>query len=274
MTLSYSDFDYVRTLVQKRSAIVLEDEKSYLAESRLLSLARREGYPSVADLVAQLRVGTVNGLHQRVVEAMTTNETSFFRDIHPFEALRKVVLPQLIEARKATRRLHIWSAASSTGQEPYSLAILLREHFPQLAGWDVRILATDLSTEVLARAREGIYGQIEINRGLPATLLVKYFQRQGVNWQLKDDLRKMVEFRAMNLIEPWPTMPSMDIVLIRNVLIYFDVPTKKDILGKTRRLLRPDGYLFLGGAESTFNLDDAFERMQLERASVYRLRQP
>ena len=272
MTLEVKEFEFIRSFVQKRSAIVLDDEKQYLVESRLQPLARREGFSNVAELVMQMQASPVNGLHQKVVEAMTTNETSFFRDIHPFDALRRVVLPELIAARSATRQLRIWCAACSTGQEPYSLAMLLRENFPQLQSWNVSILATDLSTQVLEKARDGSFNQIEINRGLPAPYLLKYFQRQGMNWQLKEDLRKMIDFRSMNLIEPWPLMPPADVVLLRNVLIYFDVNTKKDILAKVRRLLRPDGYLFLGGAESTFNLDDAFKRVELERSSVYRLR--
>ena len=272
MTLTQADFDYVRGLVQKRSAIVLENEKLYLAETRLQSLARREGLESVGHLLNQLRADSSNGMLQKVVEAMTTNETSFFRDIHPFEMLKKVVLPELIKQRSVERQLQIWCAASSTGQEPYSLAMLIRENFPLLAGWNVRIVASDISTQVLEKARQGRYSQLEVNRGLPAPLLVKNFQRLGVDWQIKEDLRRMVDFRLINLIESWPPMPPLDIVLIRNVLIYFDVSTKKQILGKIRRLLRPDGYLFLGGAETTLNLDDSFERTEFQRSGCYRLR--
>ncbi len=264
------DFDYVRDLVRKRSAIVLENEKSYLVESRLQPLARREGFASINELVTKLRVTGFDGLHSRVVEAMTTNETLFFRDLQPFEALRKVILPELIEKRMSARQLRIWCAACSTGQEPYSIAMTIKEHFPQLATWDVKILATDLSTQVLEKARSGSFNQIEINRGLPAPFIVKYFDRQGMNWQLKEPVRQMIEFQPLNLIEAWPPMSSMDIVFIRNVLIYFEVQTKKEILKKVRRLLRPDGVLFLGGAESTFNLDDSFARTEIEKTSVYR----
>lgn len=251
---------------------MLDDGKQYLVESRLQPLARREGLTNVAELVKELQGSSRNGLHQKVIEAMTTHETSFFRDIRPFDALRRAVLPELIAARSATRTLRIWCAACSTGQEPYSLAMLLRENFPQLQGWDVSILATDLSMQILEKAREGIFNQIEINRGLPAPYLLKYFQRQGMNWRVKEDLRQMVNFRPMNLIEPWPLMPPVDVVLLRNVLIYFDINTKKSILSNVRRLMRPDSYLFLGGAESTFNLDDAFKRVELEQSSVYCLR--
>lgn len=267
-----TDFDFVRDLVRKRSAIVLENEKSYLVESRLLPLARKEGFTSIDEMVAKLRLSMFGTLHGKVVEAMTTNETSFFRDLQPFEALRKVVLPELITKRAASRQLRIWCAASSSGQEPYTIAMLIREHLPQLATWDVKILATDLSTQVLDKARSGIFNQIEVNRGLPAQYLMKYFDRQGMNWQLKESIRQMIDFKPLNLIETWPPMSVMDIVFIRNVLIYFDVQTKKNILGKVRRLLRPDGFLFLGGAESTYNLDDSFVRTEIEKASVYRLR--
>jgi chemotaxis protein methyltransferase CheR len=272
VALSQADFEYVRGLVLRRSAIVLENEKHYLAETRLQAVARREGIDSLDTLVARLRTAPHNGLQQKVVEAMTTNETSFFRDVQPFEMLKQVVVPELMKRRATERQLSIWCAASSTGQEPYSLAMLLREHFPALATWKVRITASDLSTEVLEKARQGRYSQLEVNRGLPAQMLVKYFQRQGVDWQIKDDLRGLIDYRQVNLIEPWPSMPPLDVILIRNVLIYFDVETKRQILGKARRLLRPDGYLFLGGAETTLNLDDSFERVEFQRAGCYQLR--
>jgi chemotaxis protein methyltransferase CheR len=241
-------------------------------ESRLLPIVRSEGLASLSDLVARLRSPLANGLQQKVVEAMTTNETSFFRDLYPFDALKKTLMPELIAKREKERKLNFWCGASSSGQEPYTIAILLREHFPALANWSFRFLATDLSVEMVERACAGRYTQLEVNRGMPAPLLVKYFQRNGVEWQVKDEVRKMVEFRCMNLADSWMTMPEMDVVFLRNVLIYFDVPTKKAILGKIRRILRPDGYLFLGAAETTLNLDDGFERMQFDKAGCYRLR--
>src|SRR5262249_11559623 len=195
------DFDFVRALIHKRAGIVLEEEKAYLVESRLSNLACREGFSSATDLVVQLRADRGTGMAQKVVQAMTTNETSFFRDTHPFEALRKHVLPDLLGRRAQTRRLHIWCGAASTGQEPYSVAMLVREHFDALLGWELRITATDLSTDALARAREGRYSQLEINRGLPASFLVKYFTHQGTDWQLKDEVRRMVDYRPLNLIE-------------------------------------------------------------------------
>ncbi len=272
MALSNADCDCIRTLVRRRSGIVLEEEKAYLIETRLTALARREGFASVENLLAKFRTQASNGLQDKVVEALTTNETSFFRDVQPFEALRQVVIPELLKRREQQRRLFIWCAAASSGQEPYSLAMLLHDSFPALAGWHVRILATDFSLEMLERARRGVYSHFEVNRGLPAPLLVKFFEKQGLEWRLKDSLRRLVEFRQLNLIDPWPPMPAPDVSLMRNVLIYFDVEMKKALLGRARRLLRPDGYLFLGGAETPMGLDDGFERIPFDRSGCYRLR--
>jgi chemotaxis protein methyltransferase CheR len=270
--ITTSDFDFVRGLVRDRSAIVLEPGKEYLVESRLLSLVQRKGLNDIGTLVDELRRTRDGGLQSQVVEAMTTNETSFFRDIHPFNALRTTLLPELIESRSTERSIKIWSAACSSGQEPYTIAMLIRENFPALAAWNVSILGTDLSTEVLDRAREGRYAQLEVNRGLPAPLLVKYFEHHGASWVVKPDVKRAVEFRPMNLIMPWPSLPRFDFVFLRNVLIYFDRATKHQILERVRSVLRPDGYLFLGAAESTLNVHDGYERVALERAGCYRLR--
>ena len=270
--MEVTDFEFVRDLVRTKSAIVLDGEKHYLVESRLQPLARQEGFASLTECVAKLRSTMFGSLHAKVIEAMTTNETSFFRDISPFEALRKVILPELIAKRGMTRQLRIWCAACSTGQEPYTLAMLIKDGFPQLDGWDVKLLATDLSTQVLEKARSGCFNQTEINRGLPAPYVLKFFDRKGMNWQVSPPIRQMVDFQSLNLIEPWPPLGTMDIVFIRNVLIYFDVATKKGILSKIKKLLRPDGYMFLGGAESTLSLDDSFFRSEIEKASIYRLR--
>lgn len=272
MPLEVKDFEYIRTFLLKRSAISLDDEKRYLVESRLQPLARKEGFSSVGELVHKMQTSVVNGLHQRVVEAMTTHETSFFRDINPFDAIRRVILPELITARAIFRTIKIWCMACSTGQEPYSLAMLIREYFPQLHGWTIKILATDLSAQVLERAREGRFNQHEINRGLPAPFMLKYFSRQGMTWQANDDIRSLIDFQQMNLIEPWTVQGPMDIIFLRNVLIYFEVDVKKDILSKARRVLRPDGSLLLGGSENAVGLDDSFRRVQIEQTSVYRLR--
>ena len=212
-----------------------------------------------------------SALQAKAIDALTTNETFFFRDFQPFEALRKIIIPQLIEQRAVQRRLSIWSAACSTGQEPYTIAMLLREHFPQLADWSVSILATDLSPTVLAQARAGSYNQFEVNRGLPAPLLLKYFTKVADRWLVKEELKKGIEFRAMNLVEPWPIFLPFDIVLIRNVMIYFDVPTKQAILKRIRACLQPQGTLFLGTAETTLNLDPAWAPVTHGGATVYQL---
>jgi chemotaxis protein methyltransferase CheR len=271
MSISSGDFEYIRALVRERAAIVLQPDKQYLVEARLQALASREGYASVADLVARLRTAPAEELSRKVTEAMTTNETMFFRDGHPFETLRRIIIPELIKLRAERRTLDIWCGAASTGQEPYSLIMLLREHFPLLAQWTVRVVATDISAEVLARARSGIYNQLEVNRGLPPALLQKYFRRQGSGWQINADVRRAVEFREMNLCRPWPAMPEMDLIFLRNVLIYFDVDTKKAILGRVRRQLSEDGYLFVGSSETTINLDDAFFPVMYDRTVCYRL---
>ena len=268
-TLAAPDFDYIAQLVHRRSAIVLEPGKEYLAESRLESIARDHGLASVGELVSHMRSGMLD-LSDAVVDAMTTNETSFFRDAHPFNALRDTVLPELIEARRVARSITIWCGATSSGQEPYSVAMLIREHFPELTGWQVRIIATDISPSMLQRTREGRYSQLEVNRGLPAPMLVKHFTRDGMHWVVSDDLKRMVSAQYLNLNERWPVMPPFDLVLLRNVLIYFDVPTKQQILAKVRQSLRPDGLLLLGGAETTMNLDANFERVPHGRSTWYR----
>lgn len=270
--MTTADFDFVRTYVRDQAAIVLEPGKEYLVESRLQTLVRKENMSSVDALLAKLRAEPTNGLHRKVVDAMTTNETSFFRDIHPFEALKKTLLPELIVRNAPERKLNFWCGAASTGQEPYSVMMMLADHFPDLLKWELKFIATDLNVEVLARARAGRYNQLEVNRGLPASMLVKHFTRQSSEWEIKEDLRRRVDFRELNLIGAWPWMPPLDVVFLRNVLIYFDVETKKSILAKIRRLLRPGGYLLLGGAETTFNIDDNFERVALEKTTCYRLK--
>lgn len=261
MSISREGFDYVRTLVYTQSGLVLEPGKEYLVESRLQPLAQSEGLNSVQALVERLRGSSLNGLHQRVVEAMTTNETSFFRDLHPFEELRKSILPQLIEKRRLERQITIWSAVCSSGQEPYTIAMILQEHFPELAGWTCRLMASDIAEEVLAKARSGRYNQLEVSRGLPAAYLVKYFHHRGNEWEIGEQLRRKVEYFPINLTKPWPALPRIDIILMRNVLIYFDIETKKRIFANLRRQIQADGYLALGGAETTLGIDDSFERI-------------
>ncbi len=269
-TLNTNAFEYICTLVRDKSAIVLEPSKTYLVESRLNPVARANGLASIDDLVEALRKPNSTKLTQAVIEAMTTNETSFFRDLHPFDALKSTIVPGLMEARSRERVLNIWSNACSSGQEVYTIAMLLKENFPDLGGWKVRLVASDLSTQILDKAREGIFNQTEVNRGLPLPMLLKYFQKNGLTWQIKEEIRKMVEFRQVNLVETFPQLPPMDIVFLRNVLIYFAPETKRDILQKVRKVMRPDGVLFLGGAETTMNLDVPFVREQVGKATVYK----
>jgi chemotaxis protein methyltransferase CheR len=271
MSISPVDFEYLRKLMAEHTAIVLDAGKEYIAESRLACLVVQEGFDSVPDLIRVLRSNSYDGLQRKVVNAMTNNETWFFRDLLPFQALRTSILPAMIAARSADRKLNIWCAACSSGQEPYSIAMLLRENFPELRTWNVRLLATDVSTSVLERAKRGHYSQLEVNRGLPAPLLARYFTREGLDWVISDELRRSIDFRSFNLAEAWPQLPEADIIFLRNVLIYFGVETKRTILARVRRVLRPDGYMFLGGAETTLNLDEHFERVQYESTAFYRL---
>jgi chemotaxis protein methyltransferase CheR len=265
-------FDYLARFVREKSAIVLDPSKAYLLESRLMPVARDNGIGSLVDLVSALKRSGSRPLATQVIDAMTTNETSFFRDLHPFEALKAAILPDMLERRSKERTLTIWSNACSSGQEVYSIAMMLREHFPVLnAGWRVKLIASDLSTAILKKAQEGVFNQTEVNRGLPMPMLLKYFTKFGLQWQINDEIRRSIEFREVNLVEPWPpTMPSMDIIFLRNVLIYFDPATKTEILRKARKLLKPDGYLFLGGGETMMNLDLPFERTMVGKATVYR----
>ena len=264
---------YFRDLLLERSAIVLDASKTYLIEARLQSLARNEGLNSLDELAERLQGQPYCSLHQSVVEALTTGETSWFRDHHPFELLSNVIIPELVESRAMSQKLTFWSAACASGQEPYTVAMILKERFPDLSTWDVQCLATDLSSKMIARTRDGIYNQLEVNRGLPAAMLVKYMRKKGTGWQIADEIRKMVDAREMNLMSSWTTLPvDIDVIFLRNVMIYFDIETKKEILSKVRRVLAPDGYLFLGGAETTLNLDDGFERLTEHCGSCYRLR--
>lgn len=270
MTITTSDFVYVAELLRRESAIALSPGKEYLVNARLLPVARAIGLPSVAALVATLRAGAAAALRRRVVEALTTNETSWFRDREPFRALSGIVLPELIGAGRPGRPLRIWSAACSTGQEPYSIAITLREHLPP--GVRCEVVASDLSTAVLARAEAGRFSQLEINRGMPAPLLVKYFVREGAHWLVSPALRRDMTFSRVNLVEPHPPLRPFDVIFLRNVLIYFDLDAKRAVLKQLGRLLNPGGWLFLGVAETTLGLSDDFERDASGKTSAYRLR--
>ena len=237
MSVTPNEFEYVRALIHQRAGIVLEQGKEYLVEARLSPLAEKEGFNSLGEYLGRLQRDTFNGSHRKLIHAMTTNETLFFRDIRPFELLRTRIIPDLIAARAAERCLTFWSAACSTGQEPYTVAMTLREYFPQLQGWNIRIIASDLSSDVLARAIRGHYSQLEVNRGLPVKFLVKYFNRDGDDWQIREEIRRMIEFREMNLTEAWSFLPKIDVVFMRNVLIYFNQETKRKILSKIAPLI-------------------------------------
>lgn len=263
--MNQQDFEILTGLVKERSGIVLTKEKSYLLESRLLPLARKRGMSGLDDLVAAIRSKRDEPLIVAVTEAMTTNESSFFRDIRPFDIFRKVVLPEMLEARATKRAIRIWCAACSTGQEPYTLAICLREEAAKLAGWRTEIIGTDLSKEVLEKARVGLYSQFEVQRGMPIQLLMKYFTQVNETWQISPQIRAMVKLRPLNLLENLSGIGSFDIVFCRNVLIYFDNPTKKSVLEKIARLMPPDGKLFLGGAETVIGVTNVFRPVPGQR---------
>lgn len=252
-----ADFAFLRDYLRKRSGLSLGPEKRYLVESRLTPVCRRFGIATLTDLVGTLRLSREGPLERAVVEAMTTNETFFFRDRAPFDLFRDVLLPQAIAARSPHRRLRIWSAAASTGQEPYSLAMMIHEAAAQLAGWQVEIVGTDLSTEVLEKARLGLYSHFEVQRGLPVQLLVKHFTQVGEQWRISPAIAGMVNYKPLNLLSPFEHLGQFDIVYCRNVLIYFDAPTKADVLQRIAKALAPDGALLLGAAETVIGLTEA-----------------
>ncbi|GAA0483267.1 chemotaxis protein methyltransferase [Paractinoplanes deccanensis] len=270
MTLSQAEFAFVSQLVRREASIVLAPGKEYLVEARLIPVARSVGAPNVSEFLADLQRRPNPQNQRKIIDALTTNETSWFRDREPFSALTDVVLPELVKSRSATRKIRIWSAASSSGQEAYSLAITLQENLPP--GWSYEIMGTDISTEMVKRAETGEYSQVEVNRGLPAQQLVQYFERAGAHWRISQQLRRNVSFKLMNLTAPFPAMQPFDVIFLRNVLIYFDVATKRSVLQNMAKVLRPDGWLFLGAAETTIGIDDNYERVAAGRTSAYRAR--
>jgi chemotaxis protein methyltransferase CheR len=251
------DFEFLRAFLKARSGLALTPEKRYLVESRLSPVCRRFAMADLTQLVTTLKGGRTPSLENAVIEAMTTNETFFFRDKGPFDLFKDVLLPRYLTARAATRRLRIWCAAASTGQEPYSLAMLLNEASARLAGWKVEIIATDISTEVLEKAKAGLYNQFEVQRGLPIQLLVKYFKQNGDLWQISPQIRSMVDYRSLNLIKDFGHLGSFDIVYCRNVLIYFDKPMKSNVLQRLSNAMASDGALLLGAAETVIGLTEA-----------------
>jgi chemotaxis protein methyltransferase CheR len=267
VTLHAPDFAYVTQFVRQRSSIDLQPGKEYLVESRLAPVARAVGERDIAGVVARLRSGD-SRIGDLVVDALTTNETSWFRDTHPFQVVTQHLLPEL--ARSGSRSVTIWSAGCSSGQEAYSLAMLLLDWLPLHPGVRAQIVGTDISPTMVERARAARYSQLEVNRGLPAQYLVTHFEQAGREWVLKPQVRSFARFETRNLSLPPVGLPTCDIVFLRNVLIYFDVEAKRTVLANVRRVLRPGGYLLLGGAESTLNLDAAFRRTELGRAVVFR----
>ena len=261
------DYDYLRKLLKERSGLDLSPDKQYLVESRLLPMARRLGLAGIPDLVQKMK-GGAEPITKDVIEAMTTNETFFFRDKVPFDHLREEILPSLLQARAARRSLRIWSAACSTGQEPYSIAMCLKEAGAALSGWRVEIVATDLSLGVLEKSKSGLFSQFEVQRGLPIQLLMKYFKQAGEVWEINPEIRAMVQFRQLNLLQDFSQLGSFDLIFCRNVLIYFDQPTKSAIFGRLAQRLESDGYLALGAAETVVGLTEAF-KPHASRRGIY-----
>ena len=265
--MTLQEYEYLCKILKERSGLLLSADKQYLIESRLLPLARRVGLSGIDELVQKMK-GGADTLVVDVVEAMTTNETFFFRDKIPFDNFKDTVIPDLIKTRASRRALRIWCAAASTGQEPYSLAMLLKEMAPALAGWRVEIVATDLSHEVLEKSKSGIYSQFEVQRGLPIQLLVKYFDQVGEFWQIKSEVRSMVQFRQLNLLKDFSHLGKFDVIFCRNVLIYFDQETKIDVFNRLLKANESDGCLFLGVAETVVGLTSAYRPCQ-QRRGVY-----
>jgi len=262
------DYDFLRTYLKGRSGLVLSADKQYLVESRLLPVARKAGLANLAELVAALKLAQDPALMTTVVEAMTTNESFFFRDKMPFEHFRSTIMPALLAARRSSRTIRIWSAAAATGQEPYSLAMCLKEIEAEIAGWRIELLATDLSGEVLEKARNGLYTQFEVQRGLPIQLLIRHFAQFGELWQIAPELRAMVRYRQLNLLADFSQLGSFDLIFCRNVLIYFDQQTKTDVLNRLARQMPEDGYLVLGAAETVVGLTQALHPVP-DRRGLY-----
>ena len=263
-----AEYEYLRKLLRDHSGLDLSADKQYLIESRLSPLARKAGLSGIGDLVQKLQGGS-SALVTSVVEAMTTNETFFFRDKVPFDHFRETIMPDVLKARAGRRSVRIWCAAGSTGQEPYSLAMGLKEMGAALTGWRVEIVATDLSQEVLEKSKAGIYSQFEVQRGLPIQLLVKYFKQTGETWQINPELRAMIQHRQLNLLHDFSQLGTFDVIFCRNVLIYFDQETKINIFNRLARQIESDGFLVLGAAETVVGLTDAFRPIP-ERRGLYK----
>lgn len=260
-----SNFDLYRDLLKEKSGLTLTPDKAYLLESRLTPVAKKWGFSSLDTMCMALRGVPDPGLIKEIVEAMTTNETSFFRDSKPFDLFRDYMLPEMMKTRATTRKLRIWCAAASSGQEPYSLSMLIKEKGAALSSWGIDIVGTDISTEILETAKRGEYSQFEVQRGLPITLLMKYFEQKGEKWCLKDDIKRMVKYQYFNLLDSMAALGKFDIVFCRNVLIYFDRDTKADILNRMAKQMAPDAMLVLGGAETVMGITDTFKPLADKR---------
>ena len=260
-----SEYSYLQTFLKQRSGLVLTGDKQYLVESRLMPIVRKSGLTTISQLIDKLKVPMEKALQLDVVEAMTTNESFFFRDKTPFENFNTTMLPDLLVSRASKRRLRVWCAAASSGQEPYSLAICIKEKARELQGWKVEIIGTDISTEILEKAKVGYYSQFEVQRGLPIQLLLKYFKQNGEMWQITPDIRSMVQYKMLNLLDKYDSLGQFDIIFCRNVLIYFDQPTKIAILNRIAKQLPDDGYLVLGAAETVVGLTSAFRPVKGKR---------
>jgi chemotaxis protein methyltransferase CheR len=260
-----TDFDIYRDLLKERSGLMLTPDKCYLLESRLTPVAKKWGYDSIDTMTIALQGVPDKKMVKDIIEAMTTNETSFFRDQSPFDRLKEVVLPYMLKTRMNTRRMRLWCAAASSGQEPYSIAMILKELDTQFSGWRTEIIGTDISEEILEKARAGLYTQFEVQRGLPIQMLMKYFKQEGDKWQISDPIRRMITYQTFNLLDSMAAFGQFDFVFCRNVLIYFDEKTKADILARIARQLSPDGFLFLGGAETVIGITDVFKPLPGQR---------
>ncbi|MCF6215632.1 MAG: protein-glutamate O-methyltransferase CheR [Emcibacter sp.] len=258
------DFELLSKILKERSGLVLSEDKVYLLESRLTPIARKKGMETLDDLINEIRLRRKEDLLREVTDAMTTNESFFFRDNTPFDLFKEDVLPALMKNR-ANKRLRIWCAAASTGQEPYSLGIILKEMEAQLSGWTIEIIGTDLSQDVLDKAKAGIYSQFEVQRGLPIKLLMKYFTQAGEMWQISEDIRNMVAYKPYNLLDSFGALGKFDVIFCRNVLIYFHQETKADVLNRLREQMPEDGTLFLGAAETVLGLTDKFKPVSGKR---------
>lgn len=269
--MNNSDFQYIQSFIKKHTAIALESDKEYLVESRLSPIAKEYGFASVDKLVTEFKERPTDALKLKIIDAIATNETLFFRDVHPFDVLKQNIIPELVRKRGEQRTLSIWCAAASSGQEPYTIAMILKELSSLLDGWRINFIASDISEKILIKAEAGVYSQLEVNRGLPLPYLLKYFDKEGTGWRIKKNIRDMVRYQKVNVIQSWP-VSHVDLIFMRNLLIYFDLETKKEIFKRMAKIMALDGYLFLGGAETILGVSNDFERSNFNKVPCYQLK--